>query len=1345
MKTKIYIALVLVLVLAALAAGTTSAQGPQPPEAVPPTERLTAPEMLPPGEPEIGKPFGLRAPFAWPAAGVAGVEAAAIPLGQPGFSFRYVQTFGFTEEGYFEDTAHLYNPSGVATDGTSVWIADSYGNRALKFDSAGNFLRQIGKASFREATGTSLDYISDMAVDSSGSIWVVDSGAQHVIKYSSTGQRLSELGQRWNSGSDNSRFDNPKGIAFGSAGHIYVSDSNNHRVQIFDNSGNYLATLGVTGEPGSDNGHFREPRRIAIYGNYLYVADAGNHRVQIFDITTPTGPSWVGTVGGSQGSGTSQFNYPEGVAVDAYYIYVADSNNNRVQIFDRSTRAYAATIGGSRGSSNNQFNYPIDVAVDASGNIYVADIWNNRVQQYNGGWAYQRTYGTTGVPYLTDGYHYNYPTGVAVAGDGSIYVIENRGKRLVKLNAAGVPQWTVGEPGISGTDNGHFRYPNGVALDKAGRVYVADTSNNRIQIFNGDGTYYATLGTGLGSGPYQFNTPYGVAVGQNGNIYVADRYNHRIQVYNADGAYIGTIGETGVSGSDNTHFNEPYDVAVDSAGNVYVADLSNHRVQRCTPGSSSWNCATIVGETGVSGSDFGHLSNPIGVTVDAAGRIYVADGWGGRVQVFDNSGAYLTTIGGSWGNRTGQMRQADGLAVDSDGNLYIAEYLNHRIQKFAPGVPGWKQVNINGFGDRTNGNIHTLAPFAGRLYAGTYNDAGNGAQLWRLEANGSWVPLITNGLGITRNIGFNHLITFNGQLYLGVRNDTDGASIYRSSDGDHWTSVVTGGFDSVQKTGVYRFAVFNNQLYAGTSSWTAGRGGEIWRSSSGDAGTWERVVASGFDNPNNYIMRSSEVHNGYLYFGTQNVDTSNYMTTTGGIVIRSSTGDSGSWTKITSDGLGDINNYAISGLASFNGYLYASTSRWSRSGVQVWRCQNCDGSDWEKVVDNGFDNPNNWGVSTLQVFSGELYLVIGNGITGMEVWRTQTGNLGEWIKVSDGGFGDSNNSSPYYNNVTVFNNRLYIGTQNGANSPEVWKKTVTADFSASPTVGAPGTTVTFTNLSGDFTSATWDFGDGSPPVTTNAATVQHTYTAPGTYTVALTVTDGVDTDTMARPSYIQIAHQLFLPLVQRNYNPLLALYDDFNNPAYDGFYNPLKWQFWGDPNYFSMYQQDGTMVLTTTGNAPGERDTVLVASMPLDRTLSQVQRFQAKLMFSANTARWAPKIQIMAEDVGTPGRYWWTSCDLFAHGFGCAISSSTGHDWDVSAPFQVYPNQWYEARIEINPTTVQICFYVNNTLLDCHVPNDAAALKTATRFTARIGAWNGDANPTGILYFDDVYITPAGP
>jgi PKD repeat protein len=629
----------------------------------------------------------------------------------------------------------------------------------------------------------------------------------------------------------------------------------------------------------------------------------------------------------------------------------------------------------------------------------------------------------------------------------------------------------------------------------------------------------------------------------------------------------------------------------------------------------------------------------------------------------------------------------------------------------------------------------------------------HGAQLWRMSAdNGTWTqPPVSAGFGITRNIGFNHLVTFNNQLYIGVRNDADGASIYRSSDGTTWEPVVTGGFDSAQNTGVYRFEEFNGKLYAGTSSWTPGRGGEIWRSPSGDAGTWERVVAGGFDNPKNYIMRSSAVHNGYLYFGTQNVDTSSYMTTTGGIIIRSNTGDSGSWVKVTPDGLGDINNYAVSGLTSFGGYLYASTSRWDWSGVQVWRCQNCDGSDWEKVVDNGFDNPNNWGISALQVFNGELYLVVGNGMTGMEVWRTRTGNPGEWTKISDGGFGDSNNQSPYYNNVTVFNNRLYIGTQNGTNGPEVWKKTVTADFTASPTVGSPGTTVTFTNLSGgDVSSATWNFGDGSPALTVaHTDPVTHTYTTPGVYTVTLTVEDGVDTDVRTRTAYIQIAHRIFLPLVLRAYNPLIALYDDFNNPAFDGFYNPLKWRFWGDENYFSAQQQGGVLVITNTPSTPANVGLDLPIAMPLERTLSQVQRFQARMMVSSGSVGTGPHIHINSDNLGDHG--WWAQCSLTVYGsqpgFDCDIHTYIGStytlEYGVSWPTPLSFDTWYTARIEIDPNTVQVCFYLDNNLLGCHVPNDAAALKTATNLVPRIGSWNGEAGATGTRYFDDVSITPA--
>ena len=88
-----------------------------------------------------------------------------------------------------------------------------------------------------------------------------------------------------------------------------------------------------------------------------------------------------------------------------------------------------------------------------SGNIYVADYRNQRVQQFSAARAYVRTYGTTGVPYLTDGVHFNEPGGVAVARDGSLYVVRRR-PPAGQAGRQGVPLWTVGEPGIYGGWNG---------------------------------------------------------------------------------------------------------------------------------------------------------------------------------------------------------------------------------------------------------------------------------------------------------------------------------------------------------------------------------------------------------------------------------------------------------------------------------------------------------------------------------------------------------------------------------------------------------------------------------------------------------------------------------------------------------------------------------------------------------------------------------------------------------------------------------------------------------------------------------------------------------------------------
>ena len=117
-----------------------------------------------------------------------------------------------------------------------------------------------------------------------------------------------------------------------------------------------------------------------------------------------------------------------------------------------------------------------------------------------------------------------------------------------------------------------------------------------------------------------------------------------------------------------------------------------------------------------------------------SGTSYVGDGWANRVHVYDPAGAYLTSFAVGWGARTGQTERVQGLAVGPDGAVYVADsWDNHRITVFAPGVPGWKQVNINGFGDRwRHGSpacCRSREPVCGRLWGTDLaHDGGRGLE-----------------------------------------------------------------------------------------------------------------------------------------------------------------------------------------------------------------------------------------------------------------------------------------------------------------------------------------------------------------------------------------------------------------------------------------------------------------------------------------------------------------------------------------------------------------------------------------------------------------------------------------
>jgi DNA-binding beta-propeller fold protein YncE len=227
------------------------------------------------------------------------------------------------------------------------------------------------------------------------------------------------------------------------------------------------------------------------------------------------------------------------------------------------------TTWGSKGPGDGQFCYPRGIAVDGTGNIYVVDTDNHRIQKFDADGTFLTKWGSYG---MGDG-RFLYPYGIAVDSADDIYVSDMYNNRIQKFDADGtfLTKW-----GSKGPGEGQFLYPRGIAVDGSGDIYVADMYNHRIQKFDADGTFLTTWGS-YGTGEGQFLCPYGVAVDGSGDIYVADTYNHRIQKFDADGTFLTTWGSNGKADS---LFLSPYGVAVDGVGNVYVADTYNHRIQK---------------------------------------------------------------------------------------------------------------------------------------------------------------------------------------------------------------------------------------------------------------------------------------------------------------------------------------------------------------------------------------------------------------------------------------------------------------------------------------------------------------------------------------------------------------------------------------------------------------------------------------------------------------------------------------------------------------------------------------------------------------------------------------------
>ncbi len=606
---------------------------------------------------------------------------------------------GTGERGYSGDggkavEATLDNPLGVTVDGSgNLYVADGGNDRIRKVDTSGTITTVAGtgmegySGDGGAAVEAQLNLPSYVELDGSGNLYIADIGNHRIRKVDTAGTitTVAGTGTRGYGGDEGAAVEAwlsyPRSVAVDGDGNLYIADRGNRRVRKVDTSGN-ITTVAGTGEGGysGDGGTAVEAQIGPPWG--VTVDAAGNiyictgFRIRRVDaagtITTIAG---IGAAGSSLplGDGGPAVQAPvynsRGMAVDDMgNLYIADNTHYRIRRVDTSGTITTVVGMGETGYGGDgklaveaYLNWPIGVTVDGSGNVYFADSQNHRIRKVDTSGTVTTFAGTGERGYSGDGgppvdAQLNNPSGVAVDGDGNLYIADQDNRRVRRVDAGG-PITTVagtGQYGSSGDGglaaNARLVSPSSVAVDGTGKLYIADSANHRIRRVDAGGTITTLAGNGEegysgDGGPAvdaQLDFPSGVTVDGDGNLYIADGDNHRIRKVDTSGTITtfagnGKRGHSGDGPAVVARLHRPEGVAVDGAGNLYIADASNFRIRRV---DNSGNITTIagigssspVGHIGDGGPPLEAFLSPRGVSVDRAGNLYFADTFNDRIR-----------------------------------------------------------------------------------------------------------------------------------------------------------------------------------------------------------------------------------------------------------------------------------------------------------------------------------------------------------------------------------------------------------------------------------------------------------------------------------------------------------------------------------------------------------------------------------------------------------------------------------------------------------------------------------------------------------------------------------------
>lgn len=296
---------------------------------------------------------------------------------------------------------------------------------------------------------------------------------------------------------------------------------------------------------------------------------------------------------------------------------------------------------------------------------------------------------------------FNNPCGMVVDMDGNLYVSDYSNHTIRKVTPGGIVTTYAGT-GQAGADNGHrlsatFNHPYGLAIDGDGNLYVGDVGNHRIRKISSDGMVTTLAGMRKGFSDRQgdlamFDHPYGVAVDKQKNVYVADSYNNRIRRIAPDGSTT-TVAGNGNDGfvdgeGTSAEFYVPIGIVIDRDGNLFVGDEGNSSVRKI---SRAKQVTTLAGNGRFSFADGvgkdAAFNAPGGIAIDKSGNLYVADYLNNCIRKVSQTGDVRKIAGNlEKGFADGAPSNAEfyypfGIAVDATGVVYVGDHFNHRIRK----------------------------------------------------------------------------------------------------------------------------------------------------------------------------------------------------------------------------------------------------------------------------------------------------------------------------------------------------------------------------------------------------------------------------------------------------------------------------------------------------------------------------------------------------------------------------------------------------------------------------------------------------------------------------------------